>query len=68
MKAVLIVLLLYLFMLGIWSVDMGMSAVASDGIVMTLFGVRSGADQYHFGLVLSQLCFLLVAILNFIEW
>jgi hypothetical protein len=59
----LVVLLIFLFMLGIWAVDIGASAMLSGGSVVYLFGTRTAVEHYHIGLVLSQLSFFTLSLL-----
>ena len=63
-----IVLLTFFFVTGTWATDIGASVMISSAagvplIASGIFGERSGNIQYHLGLMLSSLSFLILAVL-----
>lgn len=61
----------FVFMIGIWAIDIGTSAIGLEHIipvkVVTLLDERDPADHYHIGLVMAMLAFVFVVIyLNFV--
>jgi len=63
-----IILLTILFVTGLWTVDIGASALALqsagfDVQVQTLFFIRSASQQYHIGLMLALLSFIIICLM-----
>lgn len=62
-------ILTFTFMVGQWATDIGASSLISsrDGVtflVIGLFGERTGNEQYHYGLLISQLSMLILVFSN----
>ena len=55
-----LVILTFFFMTGMWAVDVSVGSMLSNGEVVGLFGSREPVVQYHYGLLLSGLSFLVI--------
>lgn len=61
---VLIVFLIFIFMEGLWAIDIGVTGMSmKNGKVVTLFGTRNPDAQYHIGLTLCKMSFWIIIIL-----
>ena len=54
------IVLAMLFVVGLWTIDIGASAMLTNNYVQSLFFIRTGNQQYHMGLILSMVCFMLL--------
>jgi hypothetical protein len=66
-KILLVVILGIFLVSGLWAIDIGASAMmmsigaGMDTVAQGLFGIRSPNTQYHLGMVLIILAFLILA-------
>lgn len=60
-KMFVVLALAVLFVFGLWTVDIGASAMLTGISVGTIFSTRSGIIQYHIGIVLLLVSFLALA-------
>jgi hypothetical protein len=58
----------FLFAIGLWTVDVGASAIANHLAVGTIFDIRNGLFQYHLGLGIAITSFFAVVLLLIKSW
>jgi hypothetical protein len=58
-KIVFLILFMIVIMTGLWGIDIGASAMIVGSDVIGLLGIRSGNVQYHLGLGLVLMTFLI---------
>jgi len=59
-----LVCLIFLFCIGLWTIDIGVSGIVTGQVgVTTLIGVRNPATQYHVGLIITIVSFMLLIFL-----
>ena len=56
--------LIFIFCIGLWTIDIGVSGIVTGNNVTTLVGIRSPADQYHIGLLICISSFLFLTFLT----
>jgi hypothetical protein len=71
-KMVFFIFILTLFFTGLWALDIGVSVLNLEnvGIEVEAKGLgfaRDGCSQYHIGLILAMLCFVVLSIMYVLE-
>lgn len=63
-----LVLFTIFFISGLWTIDVGASAVANGMEIGTMFFIRDGLFQYHLGLVLTLASYIGVVCILIKTW
>lgn len=59
-----LVLFTIIFMFGLWTIDIGCSALVAGGSTYSIFGIRDPNVTYHLGISLAMSSFIAVSIIS----
>ncbi|MGQ4876144.1 MAG: hypothetical protein ACP6IY_18920 [Promethearchaeia archaeon] len=61
-----IICLTIIFMSSLWAIDISVTTLINDGILINQYGMQDANVIYHFAILINVICFFAVASANFL--